>query len=196
MTPSNTQKTKGNLRAALIDAGLALIREGGPDALSIRKVAARVGVSHAAPAHHFPALADLRTAVAAEAHRRFTQAMEDAIAQAPDTPRDALVAACIGYLRFARANPGLFHVMFGAQPLAGDNGEFAAAAATSYGVLARVCAPVAHGPAGARGTETLVWSLAHGFAALMLAGKPELAEQDEAERILRAVFPDLPLTGG
>lgn len=171
------------------------MREGGPEALSIRKVAARAGVSHAAPAHHFPNLLALRTAVAAQAHCDFTAMMEAAIAEAPDTPQDALVAAGIGYLRFARANPGLFHVMFGGMPLDHDDPELRTAADASYGVLARVCAPVAHGPEGEQGTETLVWSLAHGFAALMVAGKPELQDPDDAERVFRAIFPVLPLSG-
>lgn len=184
----------GNLRAALIAAGRDLIREDGPDALSIRKVAARVGVSHAAPAHHFPNLAALRTAIATEAHRDFAATMEAAIAEAPNTARGALVAAGIGYLRFARANPGLFHVMFGAGAVDGTDPGLVAAADASYAVLARVCAPVAHGPEGAAGTETLVWSLSHGFAALMLGGKPDLQDPAAAERIFRAIFPDLPFT--
>ncbi len=194
MQDRNPPADKENIRTALIEAGLELIRDGGPEALSIRKVAARVGVSHAAPAHHFPTLLHLRTAVATEAHRRFTQAMEAAIAEAPDTSRDAIVACCIGYLRFARANPGLFHVMFGGQPLDPSDPAFCAASDASYAVLARGCAPVAHGPAGAQGTETLVWSLAHGFSALMLAGKQDLADQTAAEATFRAVFPDLSFT--
>jgi AcrR family transcriptional regulator len=196
MTQGKRPHHHGNLRAALIAAGLDLVREGGPGALSIRKVAARAGVSHAAPAHHFANLAALRTAVAAAAHREFTATMEAAIAEAPpDDPQAAIVAAGIGYLRFARANPGLFHVMFGSDEIDPENAELRAAGAASYGVLARVCAPVAHGPEGAQGTETLVWSLAHGFAALMVGGKPELQDPAAAERIFRAIFPTLPTAG-
>lgn len=192
--PRQENPAPGGMRRALIEAGMALIREGGPEALSIRKVAARVGVSHAAPAHHFSSLTHLRTAVAAEAHRLFTETMEAAIAEAPDTPRDALIAAGIGYLRFARANPGLFHVMFGGAELDRTDLAFDAAATAAYGVLARVCAPVAHGPAGPTGTETLVWSLAHGFSALMLGGRDGLQSPEEVEATFRAIFPDLPFS--
>ena len=53
----------GNLRPALIKAGIALLEEGGIDALSLRKCAARAGVTHAAPAHHFDGLAGLKALV-------------------------------------------------------------------------------------------------------------------------------------
>lgn len=189
---SKTPYHKGNLREALVAAGIDLVRDNGPDALTIRGAAARVGVSHAAPKHHFASLEALRTAVAVEGHRRFTAAMEAAIAEAGPGAHAALVAAGIGYIRFARSHPGLFQVMFGGA-LDHDDAALETAAERSYGVLARVCAPVAHGPAGAEGTETLVWSLAHGFSALMLGGKDELQDPAHAEAIFRQIFPALSL---
>ena len=192
MTTIKTPYHKGNLREALIEAGIDLIRERGPDALTIRGAAARVGVSHAAPKHHFPSLEALRTAVAIEGHRRFAAEMEAAIAEADPGPRAALIAAGIGYIRFARSHPGLFHVMFSGV-IDRDDPGLQAAAGVSYGVLAGVSAAVVHGPAGAEGTETLVWSLAHGFSALMLGGKDELQDPLRAEAIFRQIFPALPL---
>lgn len=56
----------GDLRRALIHEAVAVIAEVGPDALSLREVARRLGVSHAAPAHHFGDRSGLLTAVAAE----------------------------------------------------------------------------------------------------------------------------------
>ncbi|MEJ1993461.1 MAG: TetR/AcrR family transcriptional regulator [Maritimibacter sp.] len=193
MSDSNRPHHHGNLRAALIAAGMDLVQEGGPEALSIRQVAARAGVSHAAPAHHFPNLTALRTAIATEAHRIFTATMEQAIAEAPGTPKEAIIAIGIGYLRFARAHPGLFHIMFGGAELDQDDAEFLHSSALSYGVLARVCAPVAHGPAGPRGTETLVWSIAHGFASLTLFHRTQSMDASEAETLFRTIAPDLPI---
>ncbi len=192
MTESNRPHHHGNLRAALIKAGIELIEEGGPEALSIRKVAARAGVSHAAPAHHFPNLTALRTAIATEGHGIFAATMEAALAEAPDGPKEALVAIGLGYLRFARAHPGLFHIMFGGMELNQTDPDFLAAGAQSYGVLARVCAPVAHGPAGPTGTEMLIWSLAHGFASLMVNHKADFYDEASAEALYRAILPDLP----
>ena len=65
----------GDLRRALIDAGLALLTEGGTSALTLRGCAARAGVSHAAPAHHFDGLDGLRVAIAEEGFDRFRRRM-------------------------------------------------------------------------------------------------------------------------
>lgn len=193
MTVSKTAHHHGDLRSALIRAGLELISEGGAEALTIRGTAAKAGVSHAAPKHHFPTLVDLRTAVAAQAHRNFAAFMEAAIAESSGGPREAIVATCVGYLRFARANPGLFQIMFGCDGIDHDDEAFKAAAAASYGVLARVCAPVAHGPEGAQGTEILVWSLAHGFSSLVLFGELKSESPKDIESWLGRIFPALPI---
>ena len=61
----------GNLREALVAAALDLLESEGLEALSLRKVAAQVGVSHAAPGHHFPTLRDLLTSLASVGFVRF-----------------------------------------------------------------------------------------------------------------------------
>ncbi|WP_141215717.1 TetR/AcrR family transcriptional regulator, partial [Hahella sp. CCB-MM4] len=62
-------------RDALIEAGLSLLIEGGPEGLTLRRAAARAGVSHAAPAHHFNGLPGLQTAIATRAFALFTVTM-------------------------------------------------------------------------------------------------------------------------
>jgi AcrR family transcriptional regulator len=57
----------GDQRRALLDAARAVLREQGPDACSLREVARRAGVSHAAPYHHFPSREALLGALADEA---------------------------------------------------------------------------------------------------------------------------------
>ena len=74
----------GNLREALIIAGLELMEEGGPDALTLRKCAKRAGVSHAAPAHHFNGLTGLKAAIVARGHRLFSDFIRKAGAEASD----------------------------------------------------------------------------------------------------------------
>ena len=184
----------GNLRAALIEAGIALVAEGGPDALSIRQAAARAGVSHAAPAHHFPTLAHLRGALVAEGFRRFTQAMEAEIAAGPDTPRGRIVGSGRGYQRFARENPGLFHLMWGGNKCADDpaiDAELQEAAGAAFAVLRRVCAPIVPGEAGAEGNELFVWALAHGLASLTLAGFATELVPGSAEARFEKILPAL-----
>src|SRR6266536_5182875 len=66
----------GDLRRALLVAAVEVIEESGPAALSLRDLARRAGVSHAAPQHHFGDKAGLLTAVAAEGYRRLATALE------------------------------------------------------------------------------------------------------------------------
>src|SRR6516164_8276496 len=68
----------GNLRQALLDAAVATLDEAGADRLSLREVARRAGVSHAAPAHHFTDKAGLLTAVATEGFGMLVSYLADA----------------------------------------------------------------------------------------------------------------------
>ncbi|MCI4665592.1 MAG: TetR/AcrR family transcriptional regulator [Neomegalonema sp.] len=190
-----TEKAKhhhGDLRAALVQSGVALIAADGPDALSIRKVAAAAGVSHAAPAHHFPSLAHLRTAVVAEGYRLFTAAMEAELAKAASDPKERLLAACAGYLNFALQHSSLFQLMHGGSPIHRDDEEFCRSAGDSYAVLRRVCASVEPGPAGAEGVEAFVWSLIHGYSMLTLHKEKGMFSAKDPHATFRAMFPDLP----
>ncbi len=67
----------GDLRRAVLTAALDVIRTQGPAALSLRDLARRAGVSHAAPAHHFKDRAGLLTAIATEGHDLLTAALRD-----------------------------------------------------------------------------------------------------------------------
>lgn len=168
----------GDLRAALVAAGLALLEEGGPEALTLRKAAARAGVSHAAPAHHFANLAGLRQAIAAEGFRLFRDSMVRARAAGENTPRGRLRAICRGYLDFARANRALFLLMFGFGPTEaaprGAGGE-------AYDVLREGCAPFQPRGADPAVLEAQVWALIHGFTSLHLAGYFRPAAGNEAD---------------
>ncbi len=191
MTAEKRPHHHGDLRAALIAAGVSLVRKGGPDALSIRKAAALAGVSHAAPAYHFPSLADLRTAVIAQGYREFTQSMETELAGASVSPRDRILAAGRGYLRFALASPGLFHLMFGGSSRDETSDELCTAADAAYDVLRRISAPIVPGAAGAEGNEMFVWSLVHGLASLTLAKSEGAADPEAAIALYEAILPDL-----
>ena len=80
------------LRDALVDSACALLEEGGREALTLRRCAARAGVSHAAPAHHIDGIDGLLTAVAARGFEHFADALEGAAAAAPPDPRARLKA--------------------------------------------------------------------------------------------------------
>ena len=76
----------GALRAALIEAAEALLREDGIESFSLRECARRAGVSHAAPAHHFGDARGLLTACAAAGFNQLADAMERDAAAAGQGP--------------------------------------------------------------------------------------------------------------
>jgi AcrR family transcriptional regulator len=166
----------GELRRALLAAALAVIERDGVSALSVRDLARRLGVSHAAPAHHFPDKAALLVEIARDGFERFGAALAAAADGAPDD--DAMLAA-IGraYVAFALANPATFRVMFGREiaELPSPPAVLAEASARAYAVLLQgVEAALAALPRGRRPPAELVafvaWSAVHGAAMLWLDG--------------------------
>ena len=173
MNTTETAYHHGNLRQALIAEGIALLEEQGPEALSLRTLATRVGVSHTAPRNHFGARQGLLTAIAAEGFRRHAAHMTTELP--PGGSRtDALKAAARGYVAFARANPHLYALMFSPTLCDMADPELQAAGQQSFGVLQRISDgldwPGADGPDRQARTEAQLWSLVHGFAALQTAG--------------------------
>lgn len=163
--------------------------------MTIRKAAALAGVSHAAPAYHFPTLNHLRGAVAAEGFRLFKRTMEEEIARGDGSPRQDLFGAGRGYQRFAHDNPGLFALMFGGVRCETGDQDWKDAADAAFQVLRRVCAPLVPGRAGAEGNELLVWSIVHGLASLSLADMSRDTVHGTPEEQFDLIFPDLPFAG-
>jgi AcrR family transcriptional regulator len=152
----------GDLRRAIMSAALEAIAADGPAALSLRDLARRAGVSHAAPAHHFKDRTGLLTAIAAEGHDLLARALREAA---------DLREAGVRYVRFAREHPAHFQVMFAPYLLRTDDAGLVAARTLSDAALREAVAGV---PTRDRGVETRLagiaaWSLAHGFATLLLA---------------------------
>ena len=173
MDAKDTAYHHGNLRAALIAEGIALLEEQGPEALSLRTLAARVGVSHTAPRNHFGARQGLLTAIAAEGFRRHGAHMTDGLP--PGGSRtDALNAAAAGYVGFAQAHPHLYALMFSPTLCDMADPELQAAGQASFAILQRISTglnwPGADGPDRQPRTEAQLWAFVHGFAALQIAG--------------------------
>lgn len=184
----------GDLKNALVKAGIDLLEEGGIDGLSLRKCAARAGVSHSAPAHHFDGLDGLKAAIADEGFRLFAQHLEQEMNQGDQSPRGRLLSICRGYLRFGLQHSGLLAVIFGNKGLAGlkpDNDEACPppneallpekVGTRAYQLLSEACAPFVPAGLPAIVVELQVWSLIHGFTMLYVAGEfgappPPIAE--------------------
>lgn len=172
----------GHLAAALLDAGELELSEKGIDAFSLRGVAKRAGVSHAAPAHHFADVNGLLTAIAARGFERFVARQEDFRQQTAPDARAQLEASGVGYVTFAMESPALFRLMFGSDRPNFEAPLLQAAAGLAYEDLATHVAAVTHrreqdviednaGEIGDVADIAAVWALAHGLADLLTAGR-------------------------
>ncbi|MFF2275423.1 TetR/AcrR family transcriptional regulator [Agromyces sp. NPDC058126] len=166
----------GRLRETLIDEAAAAIDERGVDALSLRELARRAGVSHAAPAHHFGDRSGLLTAIAADGFERLAEALGAAGAD--------FVEAGVAYVRFASEEPGRFAVMFRTELLRLDDPALEAARDRAGGILASG----AVGALGdARADRLAAWSIVHGFATLWNSGAIESAPGELPDALAREV---------
>ena len=177
----------GDLRNTLIAQGVALLEEAGLAKLSLRAIAARAGVSHAAPKNHFANLRSLLTAMAAEGYRRHVAFMRAGLPKRASRTAK-LAAAMQGYVRFAREHPHLFALMFSSDLCDLDDPELQAAGAESYGVLREISAGLdwdkADQPDADFRAETMIWSLVHGFAQLSNSGMLSTAPDGSAQPVL------------
>jgi AcrR family transcriptional regulator len=102
----------GNLRQALIDGALGILGKEGAGAITLREVARRAGVTHAAPYRHFDGKEALLAAVAEEGFLQLKSDME-AVAQGAGDALDRLQRFGEAYIRFALKNPAHYRLMYG-----------------------------------------------------------------------------------
>ncbi|HZG93023.1 MAG TPA: TetR/AcrR family transcriptional regulator [Pseudonocardia sp.] len=151
----------GDLRRALLDTALTVIAEHGPVALSLRDVARRAGVSHAAPTHHFKDKTGLLTALAAEGWGLLADALADAAA------RDGRFSELgVAYVVFAVGHPAHFAVMRAPGLVRDDDPDLVSARDRAGAALHT------ESGGGARDATTALtgWALVHGLSALLLEG--------------------------
>jgi AcrR family transcriptional regulator len=166
----------GDLRVTLLDTVGRIIRERGIAFVSIREVARRASVSHAAPAHHFRNKSGLLTAFAAQGYDRLAEAMGDAVASAhATTPPDVLEAMGRAYVRFALDNREHFGIMFRAELLDSRDELYVRATGRAFAAvrdtMARAASDGYLNGADPMVTVASAWSLVHGLAALWLSGQ-------------------------
>ena len=171
----------GALHQALLAAAEAELADTGLEGFSLRRVAKRAGVSHAAPAHHFGDVNGLLTALAAEGFRQFVAAMVARQAVAASDPAAQIVAASLGYIEFAIWRRALFRLIFSSDRPDFDAPDLAAESAAAYQHLTSLVADVtgAPDPLDVSG----LWATVHGLADLTAAGRMKaLALLDPAAR--------------
>jgi len=162
----------GNLKPALLQAALALIREVGPGAFTLREVARRAGVSHNAPYRHFRDKNELLAAVAAEGFDRLREAMVRSAASATSA-LERLQLSGQGYVRFALRYPQHFAVIFEGPGRFDRYPEAHAAGERAFATLVHfieACQVEGSLPQGdAQPFALLAWSMVHGVAKLAVA---------------------------
>ncbi len=178
----------GDLRSALLTAALEVLEEGGVAALSLRGTAARAGVSHAAPKHHFGNRKGLVTAIATIGYSRFAATMAEECARSAQNPLGQVRAINRGYVKFALQNKAIFRLMFSRDHYDQDNLELAQAACRAFTLLEETSRSVARAlgvvEADAwRDIANLIWTTVHGYAHLLIDGRLVNRETGEPEPI-------------
>ena len=153
----------GNLRAALLEAAGKMLEASGPEALSLRGVARKLGVSHNAPYRHFATRDDLLAALAAEGFRSLGEATLKA--RSATVPGDNAVNWMgLAYIGFALKNPARYRLMFGGAK--GNTEELSTTAKNSFMRLRNAVAQ--SGVPSADLAAVRAWAQVHGIAHLLL----------------------------
>jgi len=185
----------GDLRAALIVAARQALETMPPEAITLKSLAARLGVSQPAPYRHFHSREALLAAVAADGFERFRTQLTQAAANAPDGGK--FEAGCLAYLVFGHANMGVYRLMFASRlvPTSGD-GPLGQAAAAAFNFLVD---GLAHRvpPKRVHAMAVWVWSTLHGLVMLeaegLLSGRmKDQASSVEVVRQMAGVFANWP----
>lgn len=163
----------GDLPRAIREAALSAIAEVGPDGFTLREVARRLGVSHAAPYRHFKDKRALMTALAAEGAELLGERISRALDGAGEDLRARFLAAAHAYVRFAVDERARFLVTFFSADVDPEDPAMIAARQRSYGVLLSFIDEAQRAgffrEGDASSLATAIWGMHHGLAALASA---------------------------
>jgi AcrR family transcriptional regulator len=178
----------GDLRNTLLTIATELLVEEGIQALSLRKIALRAGVSHNAPYMHFADKEAVLVAIAEEGFRMLSLVVEAALASAEDSSREQVLAASKAYVRFAIDRAAHLQVMFRSI----DVEKYPNLGVVSQASLRRLSELVTSGQA--RGEfragdpdemTKAIWAMVHGVATLSIAYQPtQLLPRDSIEDVV------------
>ncbi|AWN30282.1 TetR/AcrR family transcriptional regulator [Streptomyces sp. NEAU-S7GS2] len=181
---------EAGLRARLVQVGIDLLTEEGVQALSLREIARRAGVSHGAPRRHFPTHLSLLSAIARQGFADLAEKAAADIDAHPSDPRAQLMALGRGYLDFALTHRGMFELMFRHDLLESGHLGLRDTSLPLFQSLVDLVARVQpQSDVPARVVAGALWSNLHGIAQLWRWGSLQLATgADEVEPLLRAAL--------
>ena len=179
----------GDLKRALLECALLVIAEQGTSKLTLREIARRAGVSHAAPYRHFANKSELLGAVAAHAFRTLKEFLEAKLEDRTDK-LEQFETLCLGYVQFAAQFPDHFQLMFESElPQKSDHLELREASRASYQILVDVVSECqALGLLRSGEAEELAltaWSMSHGLAVLFVDKQLVIRTPQELDDIVR-----------
>jgi AcrR family transcriptional regulator len=163
----------GDLKNALIKAGADILSREGVSALSLRKVAQKAGVSHAAPYAHFTDKQALIAAISTEGYKKLYEQIAQAAEQHRSDPLRRFVEASWAYIQFALDEPDQFKVtLSGMIEKEQDYPAFVETAKQTFALVVDIVAQCQQAGILRRGAPDLAavsaWSLIHGFVTLLM----------------------------
>jgi AcrR family transcriptional regulator len=166
----------GDLKNALIEAGIDILSKEGVQGLTLRKVARKVGVSHAAPYAHFTDKQALIAAIATEGYTKLYQELAKAAASCPDDPAQRLIEVAWAYVQFATNKPDHFKVTFsGIVEQEADYPEYVEQSKKSLTLVTELVSDCQQaGLLKSNDIELLavsIWAAIHGFIFLLLGNQ-------------------------
>jgi AcrR family transcriptional regulator len=163
----------GDLKQALVDAGMKILKEEGVQALTLRSVARASGVSHSAPYAHFSDKQALLAAISRQGFVDLFEQLSKTIAKYKHSPKELLLETGWTYAQFALSEPNCFQLMFSGK-LEDQHVyvEFTEAVQKTYHLLVEVVQICQSGKilrnVPVDDSAIAVWSLVHGFISLYL----------------------------
>ncbi|MFF7449014.1 MULTISPECIES: WHG domain-containing protein [unclassified Streptomyces] len=162
------------LRARLVEVGVDLVAREGVQALTLREIARRAGVSHGAPRRHFPTHLELLSAIARRGFAELAQRAATAAGDGTASPRAQLTSLGRAYLEFALDNRGMYELMFRHDLLESGHLGLRDTSLPLFGRLVELIAQ-ARPDADARLVAGAWWANLHGIAQLWSWGSLQLA---------------------
>ena len=168
----------GDLKNALIQAGIEILSKEGISGLSLRKAARKAGVSHAAPYAHFTDKQALIAAIALDGFDKIYARIEDVVNHYPDDPLKQLLQSAWAYMQFALESPAHYKITFsGLIENEKNYPELVEVTRKSMAALQKIIADcqaagVLSASAYAAEVDTIsIWGLIHGLVSLVLEGQ-------------------------